>query len=60
MILQFFIYFFLSNLVPGFKVFHKGSMGNLFCIRGEEFEKYFRLRLVNNRERKVVFRDKFE
>jgi hypothetical protein len=54
------MYFFLSNLVLGFKVFYKGSIGNLFYIRGEEFEKYFRLRLVDNKERKVVFRDKFE
>jgi hypothetical protein len=59
-ILQFFIHFFLSNLVPGFEVFYKGSTGNLFCIWGEEFEEYFCFRLVDNKEREVVFRDKFE
>jgi hypothetical protein len=54
------MHFFLFNLVLGFEVFHKGSTGNLFYIRGEEFEKCFRLRLIDNKERKVVFRDKFE
>jgi hypothetical protein len=54
------MHFFLSNLVLGFEVFYKGSIRNLFCIRGKEFEEYFRLRLVDNRERKIIFHDKFE
>jgi hypothetical protein len=54
------MYFFLSNLVLGFNVFYKGSIRNLFYIWEEEFEEYFRFRLVDNKEREIVFRNKFE
>jgi hypothetical protein len=58
--LQLFIHFFLFNLVLGFEVFYKSSIRNLFYIRGKEFEKYFCLRLIDNKKRKVVFYDKFK
>jgi hypothetical protein len=54
------MYLFLFNLVLGFKVFHKGLTGNLFYIRGKEFEEYFCFKLVDNKEKKIVFRDKFK